>query len=154
MEKGNSTVISLTQRFQNPGVPYIASELSAGPMPITLTTALYILLTGIAPVLWASISEYYCIRRILIILALIIFSVSSMISAIVNNIWALIILRCIQGAGASCALSIGPGIISDCYPIEKRGTAFAKFYYGVYVGPLIGNIKPAFPPFFYSCLVF
>ncbi|KAI9488366.1 major facilitator superfamily domain-containing protein [Zychaea mexicana] len=63
-----------------------------------------------------------------------------MISAIVNSIWALIVLRCFQGVGASCALSIGPGVIADCYPVEKRGAAFAKFYYGVFVGPLIGPV--------------
>ncbi|KAI9251788.1 major facilitator superfamily domain-containing protein [Phascolomyces articulosus] len=131
---------SITSTIYFPGIPYIASELNAAPMPITLTTALYILVTGIAPVFWASISDHYHIRRVLIMVALIIFSFSSMISAIVDNIWALIVLRCIQGAGASCALSIGPGVIADCYPIEKRGTAFAKFYYGVFVGPLIGPV--------------
>ena len=123
----------------NTGIPYIASELQADAMPITLTTALYILVTGIAPVIWASISDHYHIRRNLILLALVIFSISSLISALIHNIWILIALRCFQGVGASCALSVGPGVISDCYPVDKRGSAFAKFYYGVFVGPLIGK---------------
>ncbi|KAI8136916.1 major facilitator superfamily domain-containing protein [Fennellomyces sp. T-0311] len=131
---------SITSTIYFPGIPYIASELDADPMSITLTTALYILVTGIAPVFWASISDHYHIRRSPIILALAIFSISSLISALIDNIWALIVLRCIQGAGASCALSIGPGVIADCYPIDKRGAAFSKFYYGVFVGPLIGPV--------------
>ncbi|KAI7879066.1 MFS general substrate transporter [Lichtheimia hyalospora FSU 10163] len=123
-----------------PGIPYIAEELDASPLSVTLTTALYILLTGIAPVFWGSISDHYQIRRPLVLASLVIFCISTVAAGVVSNIWALVVLRCVQATGASCTLAVGAGIIADCYPVEERGAAFSQFFYGLFVGPLIGPV--------------
>lgn len=120
------------------GIPYIAEELEASSLSVTLTTALYILLTGIAPVFWGSISDYYKIRRPLVLASLVIFCISTVVAGVVSNIWALIVLRCIQATGASCTLAVGAGIIADCFAVEERGAAFSQFFYGLFVGPLVG----------------
>ena len=96
---------------------------------------------GIAPVFWASFSDYYRIRRFLFILSMGIFGLASLGGALVTNIWGLVVLRCVQALGASCGQSVGAGVIADCYPIEQRGAAFGKYFFGVFFGPLIGNKK-------------
>ncbi|KAI9316277.1 major facilitator superfamily domain-containing protein [Dichotomocladium elegans] len=123
-----------------PGIPTITSDLNAPSIAITLTAALFILFMGIAPVFWAAVSDYYCVRRALFILSMLIFAMASLGSALMNNIWGLVVLRCVQAVGASCGQSVGAGVIADCYPVEKRGTAFGKYFFGLFFGPLVGPI--------------
>ncbi|KAI8136917.1 major facilitator superfamily domain-containing protein [Fennellomyces sp. T-0311] len=127
-----------------PGIPDITADLNAPSIATTLTAALFILFMGIAPVFWAAFSDFYQIRRILFIVAMTIFGLASLGSALVNNIWGLVVLRCVQALGASCGQSVGAGVIADCYPIEKRGAAFGKYFFGVFFGPLIGPILGGF----------
>lgn len=94
---------------------------------------------GIAPVFWASASDFYSIRRWLFIISMLIFAVASLGSAVMTNIWGLVVLRCVQAMGASCGQSVGAGVIADCYPVEKRGAAFSKYFFGVFFGPLLGK---------------
>ncbi|KAJ8653106.1 hypothetical protein O0I10_011247 [Lichtheimia ornata] len=131
---------SISSTIYFPGIPYIAEELQASSLSVTLTTALYILLTGIAPVFWGSISDYYKIRRPLVLVSLVIFCISTVVAGVVSNIWALIVLRCVQATGASCTLAVGAGIIADCFAVEERGAAFSQFFYGLFVGPLVGPV--------------
>ncbi|KAF7732041.1 hypothetical protein EC973_007146 [Apophysomyces ossiformis] len=123
-----------------PGIPYITSDLHAPSIVTTLTAALFIMFAGIAPVFWASISDFFHMRRFLFMFAMIIYIVASLGAVFVENIWALVVIRCIQSVGVSAGQSIGAGVISDCYPIEKRGAAFGKFIFGVVFGPLLGPI--------------
>ncbi|KAG2219778.1 hypothetical protein INT45_008869 [Circinella minor] len=127
-----------------PGIPDITVDLNAPPIATTLTAALFILFMGIAPVFWASFSDYYRIRRFLFILSMAIFGLASLGAALVTNIWGLVVLRCVQALGASCGQSVGAGVIADCYPIERRGAAFGKYFFGVFFGPLIGPILGGF----------
>ncbi|KAI7849120.1 major facilitator superfamily domain-containing protein [Circinella umbellata] len=75
---------------------------------------------------------------------MVIFGLASLGSALVNNIWGLVILRCVQASGASCGQSVGAGVIADCYPIERRGAAFGKYFFGVFFGPVLGPILGGF----------
>ncbi|RCH83713.1 hypothetical protein CU098_007768, partial [Rhizopus stolonifer] len=127
-----------------PGIPYITADLNAPSIATTLTAALYALFMGIAPIFWASLSDFYLVRRILILLSILIFGAASLGSAFINNIWGLVVLRCIQAVGASCGQSVGGGTIADIYPVEQRGAAFGKFYFGVFIGPLLGPIIGGF----------
>ena len=84
------------------GIPEITLELNSPPIATTLTVSLFILFMGLTPVVWAALSDYYRIRRFLLILSMVIFGLASLGSALVNNIWGLVILRCVQASGASC----------------------------------------------------
>ncbi|CAO3626074.1 unnamed protein product [Mucor fragilis] len=115
-----------------PGIPYITADLDAPSIATTLTAALFILMMGIAPVFWAAMSDNWQVRRILLFVSMIIFAVSSLGCALISNIWGLVVLRCVQAVGSSCGQSVGAGVISDCYPIEQRGSAFGKFFLGLF----------------------
>ncbi|OBZ81570.1 MFS antiporter QDR2 [Choanephora cucurbitarum] len=123
-----------------PGIPYVTADLNAPPIATTLTAALFILFMGIMPVVWASISEHFHVRRIIFLVAMVIYSASSLGAAFVQNIWVLVVLRCIQSMGVSSGQSVGSGYISDLYPIEQRGAAFGKYMFGAVFGPLLGPI--------------
>ncbi|KAI8641512.1 major facilitator superfamily domain-containing protein [Parasitella parasitica] len=127
-----------------PGLPAITDDLHAPPIATTLTAALFVLLMGIAPVFWASFSDNFHVRRIVLFTSMIIFAAASLGSAFINNIWGLVVLRCVQAVGSSCGQSVGAGVIADCYPLEQRGAAFGKFFFGVFFGPLLGPIIGGF----------
>ncbi|KAL9557103.1 hypothetical protein MBANPS3_001560 [Mucor bainieri] len=127
-----------------PGLPAITAELNAPPIATTLTAALFVLLMGIAPVFWASFSDRLHVRRVLLFFSMIIFAVASLGAAFINNIWGLVVLRCIQAVGSSCGQSVGAGVIADCYPLEQRGAAFGKYFFFVFFGPLLGPIIGGF----------
>ncbi|KAG0754395.1 hypothetical protein G6F57_013279 [Rhizopus arrhizus] len=118
----------LSSTIYFPGLPNITSDLHAPPIATTLTAALFALAMGIAPMFWASLSDFYQVRRVLFLFSMIIFAAASIGCAFINNIWGLVVLRCVQSCGSSCGQSVGAGVIADCYPTEKRGTAFdSKF---------------------------
>ncbi|KAG2194278.1 hypothetical protein INT46_000046 [Mucor plumbeus] len=127
-----------------PGLPYVTEELHAQSIATTLTAALFVLFMGIAPVIWASISEYYHIRRFLFLIAMVIFMATSIGAVFVHNIWVLVVVRCIQSIGVSSGQSVGAGCIADLYPVEERGAAFGKYMFGVIFGPLLGPIIGGF----------
>ncbi|KAI7871518.1 major facilitator superfamily domain-containing protein [Spinellus fusiger] len=99
---------------------------------------------GFGSIVWASVSDYYQIRRYLILMSTIIVSVSSLGGVFVSNIWALVVLCSIQALGCSSRISVGGGVIADCYPIEERGPAFGKYNSGMMLGPLLGPIVGGF----------
>lgn len=95
---------------------------------------------GIAPVIWAAVSDHYQVRRVLLVSSMIIFAVCSPGCGLINNIGGLIALQIIQSMGASCGQAVGAGVIADCYQVEKRGAAFAKYFTGMFLGPLLGKL--------------
>lgn len=137
-------MIDLTVNFFCIGLPYITEDLNAPSIATTLSAALFVLFMGLAPVVWAAISEHFRIRRFLFLLAMIIFMACSLGAVFVTNIWALVAVRCIQSVGVSSGNSIGTGYIADLYPIEKRGAAFGKYVFGTIFGPLLGPIIGGF----------
>ncbi|KAI8069464.1 major facilitator superfamily domain-containing protein [Gongronella butleri] len=111
-------------------------------MSVQLTTSLFILFGGIGPIFWGSMSDYYHVRRFLYLVSLLIFSVASVGCALVTNIWALVVLRCIQSVGTSVTMSVGAGrcTVSDCWEVTERGAAFSVLFVGQFFGPLVGPI--------------
>ncbi|KAL0146377.1 major facilitator superfamily domain-containing protein [Mucor lusitanicus] len=106
-----------------PGIPDIQADLNASDIEITLVSSLFILFGGIGPIFWASMSDYYYIRRFLYLVALLIFIAASIGCALANSASVLIVLRCIQSIGTS-----------------ERGSAFSFLFVGQFLGPLIGPI--------------
>lgn len=113
-------------------------------MVTTLTAALFVLFLGIAPVIWASVSEHYQVHRSLFLVAMMIFTVTSIGAAFVQNIWALVVVHCIQSIGVACGQSLGAGYIADIYPVEELGAAFGKYMFGAILGHLSGPIVGGF----------
>ena len=96
---------------------------------------------GIAPVIWGSLSDYYQTRRFLLIIAMVIFTLASLGCALVNNIWGLIVLRCLQAVGSSASMAVGGGCLADLYSVENRGGPTSNLFLSMFIGPLIGKLS-------------
>ncbi|KAI7896717.1 major facilitator superfamily domain-containing protein [Mucor mucedo] len=123
-----------------PGIPDIRVDLNATEIGITLVSSLFILFGGIGPLFWASMSDYYHIRRFLYLVSLLIFIGASVGCALSSSIWMLVVFRCIQSVGTSVTMSVGAGTVADCWQITERGSAFSFLFVGQFLGPLVGPI--------------
>ncbi|MDN3596629.1 MDR family MFS transporter [Zunongwangia endophytica] len=77
-------------------------------------------------------------RRNYFAASIIIFTVTSFLCGNATNIWELVAFRFIQGMGGGALLVTAQTIITESYPVAKRGMAQAIYGMGVIVGPTLG----------------
>ncbi len=77
-------------------------------------------------------------RRNYFAVSIIIFTVASFLCGNASNIWELVAFRFVQGLGGGALLVTAQTIITESYPIAKRGMAQAIYGMGVIVGPTLG----------------
>ncbi len=77
-------------------------------------------------------------RRNYFAVSIVIFTVSSFLCGNADNIWELVTFRFIQGLGGGALLVTAQTIITESYPVAKRGMAQAIYGMGVIVGPTLG----------------
>ncbi|CAI2163618.1 17398_t:CDS:2 [Funneliformis geosporum] len=114
---------------------------------VNISVGLFILFMGFIPLVVGSYANIYGRKKIYIFVMLI-FTLSSMLSAIAKNIWILIVMRTLQAFGSSSVQFIGSGIVTDIYISKEREQANTKillgFYFGELMGPIIGGILTEF----------
>jgi DHA2 family multidrug resistance protein len=67
-----------------------------------------------------------------------IFTICSFLCGQATGIWELVAFRFLQGIGGGALLVTSQTIITESYPVEKRGMAQAIYGLGVIVGPTLG----------------
>jgi DHA2 family multidrug resistance protein len=77
-------------------------------------------------------------RRNYFAASIIIFTIFSFLCGNASNIWELVIFRFLQGLGGGALLVTSQTIITESYPVEKRGMAQAIYGLGVIIGPTLG----------------
>ena len=70
--------------------------------------------------------------------SIILFTICSFLCGNANGIWELVIFRFLQGIGGGALLVTSQTIITESYPVEKRGMAQAIYGLGVIIGPTLG----------------
>ncbi|ANH82160.1 MFS transporter [Niabella ginsenosidivorans] len=77
-------------------------------------------------------------RRNYFAVSIVIFTICSFLCGNATNIWELVAFRFLQGVGGGALLVTSQTIITESYPVEKRGMAQAIYGLGVIVGPTLG----------------
>ncbi|KAL5636652.1 hypothetical protein ACGC1H_000568 [Rhizoctonia solani] len=122
-----------------PAFPELQRVWNIPDTVVALTTTLFLCATGIAPLWYAFLSERYG-RRPIYLCGFLIFSLASVICALSTSIGMLLTFRFVQAVGASCAQSVGLGIIADIYVPAERGRATGWWYLGPIAGPLLSPL--------------
>lgn len=122
-----------------PAFPELRHDWNIPDAVVALTTTLFLCATGIAPLWHAFFSERYG-RRPVYLVGFLVFTLASVLCAVSQNVEMLLSFRFIQASGASCAQSVGLGIIADIYVPSERGRATGWWYLGVIAGPLISPL--------------
>ncbi|KAF9431307.1 hypothetical protein BGZ94_000014 [Podila epigama] len=127
----------LASNIYMPAVLQVKTDLQTTSSFISATLSVYVLFMGIMPVFWASLCDYYG-RRPIYLVSNLIFIVGSIFAALSRNAWLFFVMRAIQAFGASSALSVGGGSLSDVFHSGERGQAFGLFYLGPLIAPMVG----------------
>ncbi len=77
-------------------------------------------------------------RRNYFAASIILFTVCSFLCGNASGIWELVAFRFLQGVGGGALLVTSQTIITESYPVEKRGMAQAIYGLGVIIGPTLG----------------
>ena len=77
-------------------------------------------------------------RRNYFAASIVMFTLASFFCGNASNIWELVAFRFIQGLGGGALLVTAQTIITESYPMAKRGMAQAIYGMGVIVGPTLG----------------
>jgi DHA2 family multidrug resistance protein len=77
-------------------------------------------------------------RRNYFAASIILFTICSFLCGNATGIWELVLFRFLQGVGGGALLVTSQTIITESYPVEKRGMAQAIYGLGVIIGPTLG----------------
>ncbi|KAF5121895.1 Itaconate transport protein [Metarhizium anisopliae] len=120
-------------------------QVSLGDVSLTITT--YLVVQGVSPLFWGSLSDTLG-RRPIYIYSFSVYIVSNIVLSLSPNFPVLLVFRGVQAAGSASTVSIGNGVIQDIATPDERG-AFISFYqairnFSIAVGPVIGGLLANF----------
>ena len=111
---------ALSQTMIAPALPQIQQELGASTTLVTFALTGFLLTASIATPIAGRLGDMFGKERVLVI-ALMIFGLGSLISAVSHSIELLILGRAVQGIGGA-VFPLSFGIIRDEFPREKVAT--------------------------------
>jgi MFS transporter, DHA2 family, multidrug resistance protein len=115
----------------------IAGSLSAGQDESTWVLTSYLVANAIVLPMSGWFSMLLGRRRFYII-SIVLFTISSMLCALAPSLGWLIFFRVLQGLGGGALQPVSQNIVSDAFPIEKRGMGMAIYGMSVVAAPAIG----------------
>jgi len=130
-----------TANIYFPAIPVISRDFHKNVELINLTVTMYMVMQGISPMIWGTLSDRWG-RRPIMFGCLATLSLSCVGLALVptSAYWLLMLLRCVQAAGSASTVALGAGIIADIATSAERGGFFGVFGLGPLVGPSIGPV--------------
>jgi multidrug resistance protein len=114
---------------------------------VNLTITSYLIIQGISPLLWGSLSDNLG-RRPIYIYSFLVYIVSNIALSFSPNFTVLLLFRGLQAAGSASTVSIGNGVIQDITLASERG-GYMSFYqairnFSIAAGPVIGGVLANF----------
>lgn len=113
-----------------PSVPQLANDLKTTETIVNVTIAIFIVVIGVAPVIWSPLSGFYG-RKPVYLASMPITIAGSIGVALSRNVGDIIGTRVLQGIGSSAVLAVGAGTIGDIFRPTERANAMGWFYSGV-----------------------
>ena len=135
------TILDLSK--VNVGLPSIEKSLGAGSTELQLIVAGYALAFGLALVPAGRLGDIHS-RKLMFVIGLSLFTVSSFLCAIAPSIETLLIARTIQGVAAGIQMPQVIGLVQQLFQGESRPRAFGLFGATIGVstafGPTLGGL--------------
>ena len=122
-----------------PTLPLVAKDLNMDAARIMISVTVYMIVQGLAPPLWGPLSDSFG-RRPIVLINLVIASAASLGLAFTHAYWLLLVLRMVQAFGATSAVAICAGIISDIAQTHERGSYMGYYAFGLFFGPAVGPL--------------
>lgn len=119
--------------------PDIAAHFRITELRVQQTLSFYLVALAAMNLFHGSLSD--CLgRRPVIVLSLVIYTVSAVISVVVENFELLLLLRSLQGLSAGSGMIVGRAIIRDCFAGPEAHKAMAQVTAVSGIGPIAAPI--------------
>ncbi|WP_455364668.1 MFS transporter [[Eubacterium] cellulosolvens] len=127
----------------NIALPSIGKEFSTDAITISWIATSYLLAAAIFLVPFGRAADIYGRKRIFTY-GVVIYTVSSFLSAVSPSILLLLLSRILQGVGGALIFGTCIAILTSVFPVGERGKALgvtvAAVYLGLSLGPVVGGI--------------
>ncbi|KAJ5637224.1 hypothetical protein N7490_007103 [Penicillium lividum] len=139
-----ASISPLASTMTAPALPAIAHDLNINSSPeLQFTLSIYVLGYAIGPLILAPLSEVY--GRVWVCqLSNLWFSLFNTVCGFATTAPQLLVFRFLAGLGSSTTLSVGAGVLGDCYQPNNMGSAAAIYSVLPIMGPVIGPIIGGF----------
>ena len=127
----------LDTSIANVALPHIAGNLSVSPDESTWVLTSYLVSNAIILPLSGWFSSLIGRKRFYMTCVLV-FTLSSFLCGFAASLGMLVVFRILQGVGGGGLQPSEQAILSDTFPLEKRGMAFAVYGVAVVVAPTLG----------------
>src|SRR3954471_24179932 len=121
----------------NVALPNMRGSLGATLSEVSWVITAYAIANVIIVPMTSWLSQQFG-RRNYFAASVIMFTICSYLCGNANGIWELVFFRFLQGIGGGALLVTSQTIITESYPVEKRGMAQAIYGLGVIIGPTLG----------------
>ena len=129
----------LDTSIANVALPHIAGSIGSTIEEATWMSTSYLVANAIVLPLTGWISSNFGRKNFLLICTLI-FTIASVFCGFSTSLSQLIFFRILQGIGGGAMQPVAQTILTESFPIEKRGLAMAFYGLGVVVAPILGPI--------------
>ena len=123
----------------NLALPALAYDFDLSAVSLTLISTVYLLVNAILYIPFGRVGDIYGRKRIFQY-GLIIFTISSFISAFSTSGEMFLFTRIFQAIGNAMVFANLNAMISSAFPVNERGKAFGLTSMGVFVGLIFGPI--------------
>jgi len=133
----------------NVALPHVQGSMSATQDQISWVLTSYIVAAAIFTPLTGVLADRLGRKRLFAV-AVIGFTVASMLCGAANSLTQLVLFRALQGALGASLVPLSQAVLLDTYPREKHGSAMALWGMGVMVGPILGPTLGGYLTEYYS----
>ncbi|KAF1969707.1 major facilitator superfamily transporter [Bimuria novae-zelandiae CBS 107.79] len=137
----------LSSNIYFPALDDVAKDLGVGIQEVNLTITSYLVIQGLSPLFWGSLSDILG-RRPIYIYSFLVYITANIALSFSPNFIILLLFRGLQAAGSASTVSIGNGVIQDITAPSERG-GFISFYqairnFSIAAGPVLGGVLANF----------
>lgn len=127
----------------NVALPSIGTDFSMGAVLLGWVNTAYLLAAATLVIPFGRLGDIYG-RKKIYMWGVVVFTLSSLLTANSDSSSSIILFRVFQGLGASMIFATGMPILISAYPVGERGKAIgiavAAVYLGLSLGPFFGGI--------------
>ncbi|MGY2052287.1 DHA2 family efflux MFS transporter permease subunit [Methylobacterium sp. JK268] len=127
----------LDTTIANVALRYISGGLAVGPDEAAWVVTSYLVANAIVLTASSFIAKRYG-RKAFFMVAIGLFTVSSVLCGFAWSLESLLFFRVLQGLGGGGMAPLAQSILADSFPPEKRGQAFALYGVAIVVAPVVG----------------
>ena len=140
---------ALDTTIANVALPYMQGSVSASQDQIAWVLTSYIVAAAIMTPPTGFLASRFGLKRLFIV-AIIGFTVASMLCGMAQSLSQIVLFRILQGAFGASLVPLSQTVLFASYPRERQGFAMALFGIGVMIGPVLGPVLGGWLTEYYS----